>query len=190
MSYSLLPIGTVMKIQLAGLVLGALCGACGSGPDGEPTVTSASEDIASTADLAGAYAGGADAQYANLVLDRVLDATGHYPYFLEQKPGLISCTVGTGCTVTHEREEGTYSATATHLTFEPTAAPRRVYAYVHGGDTLTLTRSAETGSYTTITSHCDTAADCPGEGLIRPDCATKTSGWECNANACSYACSR
>jgi hypothetical protein len=134
------------------------------------------------------YVGGVDAEYGHIVLAPSLGSAGRYPYFLQQKAGLISCTVGTGCTLTHEREDGTYLATASQLTLEPSMGPARAYSYERSGDTLTLTGSGETSSYTTITSYCDTAADCAGEGLIHPDCASKTSGWECNANACSYAC--
>ena len=178
-----------MKLPIVGLVFGVVCAACGSSPDGENAQSTSAESVAAVADLAGAYSGGTGAQFEHLVLDREVDATGHYGYFLEDKPGLISCSVNTGCTITHTREDGTYSATATHLTLEPTSGAKRVYTYVHTGNALTLSRSGETGPYTALPSYCELAADCPEQGLIRPYCASKTSGWECNANVCSYACS-
>jgi hypothetical protein len=179
-----------MKLQyLALVVVAALSGACGSAPDVEAAGATASQaDMTSPGDVVGAYVGGDDAPFGNLVLDSVADSAGLYAYFANDKAGLISCTIGSGCTVKHAREEGTYTVMASSLTLAPTIGAPRTYAFVRNGDTLTLTDSGASASYTTIPSYCDTAADCAAEGLIRPYCASATSGWECNANACAWAC--
>jgi hypothetical protein len=175
------------SVSLAALA--ALVAACGASPGGDEAVSATTPEAVTTGDVAGAYAGAPGSQFADVVFATEKNAAGQYPYFLEQSPELISCVVGTGCTITHLREDGHYSATATHVTLHPTNGPERVYGYQREGDGLTLTREGETGVFSEIPSYCDTASDCPGEGLIRPDCASATSGWECNAHACSYACS-
>jgi hypothetical protein len=178
-----------MKLQcLALVVVAALCGACGSAPEVEIIGATTSQADTTPADLAGAYAGGEGAPFGNLVLDSVADSAGHYAYFADDTAGLISCSIETGCTLKHAREEGTYTVTAADLTLAPATAPAHTYAFVRSSNTLTLTDSGASASYTAIASYCDTAADCADEGLIRPYCASATSGWECNANACAWAC--
>jgi hypothetical protein len=179
-----------MKIQLISLVVAALSAACVVAPGSEDSASS-SEAVTSTGDVVGSFSGGSDAQFASIVLEPSTDANGHYVYFLDEHPELISCAIDKGCTVTHERETGYFSATATHLTLHPSTGAERIYSYTRKGSALTLTRSGVTGSYAELTSYCDTAADCAGQGLIRPECDSPTSGWECSATAhtCSYACS-
>jgi len=183
-------IGKDMKIQLISLTVAVLTAACSAAPGTEDS-TSTTEAVTSDGNAAGSFSGNPGAQFADIVLDPTTDAKGHYTYFLEEQGGLISCTVGAGCVLKHQRETGTYSATATHLTLQPSNAAERVYSYTRKGTALTLTRSGVTGTYAELSSYCDTAADCPAQGLIRPECASATSGWECSATAhtCSYACS-
>ncbi|HEX3344827.1 MAG TPA: hypothetical protein VHS09_09660 [Polyangiaceae bacterium] len=179
-----------MKIQLISLAAAVLTAACGAAPGTEDGTSSSAEPVAAIPDLTGAFSGASSAQFATIVLDPTTDASGHYTYFLDEHAELVSCKVGSGCTVTHERESGYYSATATHLTLHPTGFAERVYSYTRKGASLTLTRSGVAGSYAEVTSYCDSAADCGGQGLVRPECDSPTSGWECSATAhtCSYAC--
>ena len=179
-----------MKIQLISLTVAALAAACGAAPGTDDGTSSSSEAVTSTGNVVGAFSGGSSAQFATIVLDPTTDASGHYVYFLEEHQELISCTIDKGCTVTHEREDGYFSATATHLTLHPSTGAERVYSYTREGSTLTLTRDGATGTYAELSSYCDTAADCAGEGLIRPECDSPTAGWECSATAhtCSFAC--
>ncbi|HEY3818544.1 MAG TPA: hypothetical protein VGL81_15325 [Polyangiaceae bacterium] len=181
-----------MKIQLISLIAAAMAtAACSAASGTEDTTGSSAEAVSSLPAVTGEYAGNSNAQFADIVLDPSTNSDGQYTYFLEEQGGLVSCKVGAGCTVTHSRETGYYSATATHLTLHPSNGAERVYSYTHSGTTLTLTRDGETGTYSKLTSYCDTAADCPAEGLIRPECDSPTAGWECNATAhtCSFACS-
>jgi hypothetical protein len=179
-----------MKLQLISFVALASIIACGGAPGAEDGTGSSSEAVSALPDLTGSYTGGSEAQFAAIELDPSTNTKGEYTYFLDEQGGIISCVVGKGCTLTHERETGYYSATATHLTLHPSNGAERVYSYVHTGTTLTLTRDGATGTYAQVESNCDTAADCPAEGLVHPDCASATSGWECSAtHLCSYACS-
>lgn len=166
---------------------------CGADP-GTAAPTGADEEaLRSTAwsTLAGSYtlAAGQTGPFAAVVFERTADHTGHH-YFTESFASLIHCGVGTGCTTTHERSEGWYTATAHGVTLHPDTGTAESFTYTLRGTTLSLTAHGTTSHLSSEPSYCDTSADCAEEGLVHPECAIGPGGgWQCSTtHTCSYRC--
>ncbi len=167
---------------------------CAADPGVDPSESGEDESrVSAWSTLVGAYSldDGQTGEYSTVVFEASREHAGHH-YFAESFGALIHCGVGTGCTRSHTRTEGWYTANASArtVTLHPSAGASATFTYALSGDHLTLTRSRHAARYSKATSYCDTPDDCAEEGIVHPLCAIRPGGgWQCGAaHTCSYSC--